>query len=222
MSKSKAQTTEPAPIDLEALDALAAEARETIATLEPREAALSLDVLGDPSLAGELRDCQEQRGRAEGVVRQAALARQELERRAAERMLAEEAARTEAARLEALRLQTERVAAAAEVDEGCAVLAQALTRYGEIVSRQTLPLVAAGRRQLHIEEGGTQRALFRALMDAGTPAGLVNWPGSHRMGAAPFAGLDPVPIYPDARETPAPEGSEPDTDPELVSAGDAA
>jgi hypothetical protein len=218
VSRSKT-TTEPAPIDLDALDALAAEARETIATLEPREAALSLDVLADASLAGELRDCQEQRGRAEGVVRQAALARQELERREADRLLAEEAARVEAARVEALELQAERAEAARAVDEGCAQLAQALSGYGDVVGRQTLLLVAAGRQQLHVAEGGVQRALFRAMLDAETPAGLVSWPGFHIMGAAPFAEQDPVPIFPNARE---PEASEPDTDPELVSAGDAA
>jgi hypothetical protein len=152
-----------------------------------------------------LRECQEQRGRAEGIIRQAALARQELERREAERLLAEEAARVEAARVEALELQAERVAAAAEVDEGCAQLARALTKYGDVVSRQTFPLMAAGRKQLHIEDGGVQRALFAAMTQADTPAGLVDWPGFHRMGAAPFAGLDPVPIYPNARETPAPD-----------------
>jgi hypothetical protein len=201
------------PTDLAALQAKALEAETRLEAIESEEQRLSLDALSDKRAAKELGEVQAQRAACENTIRQMRFAAQEHGRREAAQLAAEERARVEAARLEALELQAARVAAAEEVDEGCAQLARALSQYGDLVSRQTLLLVAAGLKQLHVEEGGTQRALFAAMIEAQTPAGLVNWPGFHMMGAAPFAGLDPVPIYPNASEAP-----EPDAEPELVGA----
>jgi hypothetical protein len=77
---------------------------------------------------------------------------------------------------EAQRLQVERMTAARGVDSGFRKAASALADYQRLCVDQERALSAAGRRGGPASASSIERALARALSDAGLPAGMVDLP----------------------------------------------
>lgn len=177
------------------LDQLEADAQARIAELDEQESRLALDALNDGALAQELRDVQSERAAAEGQLRQASKAREEVARREAQAAAeATEEARQKADR-EARRLQGPREQAAADWDAACAVLAEAGTRHARILIEQQQQLVKAGRKQLYPADSAYTAAMVCAMLAEDTPRGVLEFAGINPKAVA-LTESDPKPVEP--------------------------
>ncbi len=159
------------------LDGLERDAESKLAECEGHEARLALDALTDPKLAEELRGVQRERAAAEGQLRQAKMAREEIARR--EKQRGRDAA--QAVRLAALReaqeLQARKRAAAKAADTHARAYAKALADFASASGALKSALSRARQRPPADFPGDPERGLRLAMTDAGVPRGIIDFAG---------------------------------------------
>ncbi len=176
------------------LEAQAAEAEARLPDLEAAERRLALDSLSDEDAAEEYRQVQAERAAAEGVVRQLADARQELQRR--EREAAEEAKRQRREReLDSARELVVRWRETAEkIDAAGAAYAAAVSEFVEIEQELTRTTDRARERFVTPLRGAIQAGLVRYLLDAGVPRGAISLEGINQRPLALAAAIPSQPF----------------------------
>ncbi len=195
-------------------DTIQAEAQARIAELEPRERELALDALGDPKLAEELRELQAQRAEAEGRIRQAILAREEIARREREAQDDAERAENEARAERARKLEPKILAAAEDFDKKLLDAMRAGAKVSELELERARELRRPTGPVVHRRRADFEAAISHAIQAAEMPYDpwLLDLPGAHKSG--PFAErvvfsetVEPEPEQrPPAAEAPIPDG----------------
>jgi hypothetical protein len=160
---------EPEPPEEDELDVLEADARGKVEGAEAAEGRLSLDALGDPAMAEELRSVQSERASAEKVLRQVDLARGERQRRGDAAQAKREADQQAAAKREADKLTKQLHAKAPKVDAAAIAYASEVAGYADLWRQRREALIAAGIVPWGSggdPSGALTSGLHRALVDA--------------------------------------------------------